>query len=228
MKTHIWMITALIVVSFQAKAQQTELVTDKDKLSYTFGFQIGSQIKRQFGSQLQGIDQEIFLQAIDEVLRGGEPRMTIDEMRAVVDEGEKQAEEKMNAVMAKEIAAGAEYQAKFSSEVGVNKTPSGILYRILNRGTGKKPGENDTVVVHYVGTHVNGEVFDSSLRRKNPATLPLMGVIRGWREVLQLMPVGSKWKVVIPHGQAYGSRGAPPNIKPGETLVFDIELLEIK
>jgi len=106
--------------------------------------------------------------------------------------------------------------------------PSGLQYEIMTAGTGPKPKETDTVTTHYHGSLIDGTVFDSSVKRGEPASFPVNGVIMGWQEALQLMPVGSKWKLFVPHNLAYGERGAGGTIQPFATLVFEVELLEIK
>jgi FKBP-type peptidyl-prolyl cis-trans isomerase FklB len=111
---------------------------------------------------------------------------------------------------------------------GVKTTETGLQYKVIKAGTGKTPKASDTVVTHYRGTLVDGTEFDSSYKRGEPATFPVKGVIAGWTEALQLMPVGSKWQLVIPSKLAYGQRGAPPAIGPNATLIFEIELIAIK
>ena len=124
--------------------------------------------------------------------------------------------------------AGKKFLDDNAKRSGVKTTASGLQYEILKEGNGPKPAATDTVVVHYHGTTVEGKVFDSSVDRKKPATFPVNQVIPGWTEALQLMPVGSKWKLVIPAALAYGERGAGADIKPNSVLVFEVELLEIK
>lgn len=118
--------------------------------------------------------------------------------------------------------------AKNKTRQGVTVLPNGLQYEIVKAGDGPKPTEADTVVVHYTGTLIDGTEFDSSVKRGEPATFPLKGVIKGWTEILQLMPKGSKWKVYIPSDLAYGERAAGQLIKPGSTLIFDIDLIDIK
>ncbi len=117
--------------------------------------------------------------------------------------------------------------AEFQEREGVQTTASGILYRIITEGDGQVPTAEDIVTVHYTGTLVDGTVFDSSVERGEPATFPLQGVIPGWTEILQIMPQGSKWEVVIPPDMAYGEQQAGPIIQPGSTLIFEIELLDV-
>ncbi len=143
-------------------------------------------------------------------------------------------QEKLKQFADEKAAAAKEKSAKFLEEnkkkPGVTALPNGLQYEVLNAGPagGMMPKASDTVVVHYVGTLTDGTEFDNSVKRGEPATFPLNGVIRGWTEILQLMPKGSKWKVVIPSDLAYGDRGAGGVIAPNSTLIFDIELLDIK
>lgn len=123
--------------------------------------------------------------------------------------------------------SGAKFLADNGKREGVTQTASGLQYEVLTKADGPKPAVTDTVSVHYRGTLLNGTEFDSSYKRGEPATFPLQGVIKGWTEALQLMPVGSKWKLFIPSELAYGERGAGSDIGPNETLVFEVELLGI-
>ncbi len=125
-------------------------------------------------------------------------------------------------------AKGEAFLAANKTKPGVVALPSGLQYKIIVAGAGKKPGLNDAVTVHYMGTLIDGTKFDSSYDRKQPATFPLTAVIRGWTEALQLMNVGSTWELYIPSTLAYGSRGAPPSIGSDETLIFKVELIDIK
>jgi len=123
---------------------------------------------------------------------------------------------------------GEAYLEKNKAKKGVVTLPDGLQYKVLTEGKGEKPGLNDTVTVHYAGTLVDGKEFDSSYKRGEPATFPVSGVIPGWTEALQLMPVGSTWELVIPAKLAYGDQGAPPVIGPNETLIFKVQLISVK
>jgi FKBP-type peptidyl-prolyl cis-trans isomerase FklB len=125
-------------------------------------------------------------------------------------------------------ATGAAFLAANKSKPGVVALPSGLQYKIITTGTGAKPTAEDKVVCNYRGTLIDGKEFDSSYKRGQPATFPVTGVIKGWTEALQLMPVGSKWELYVPSDLAYGDRGAGPDITPGSTLVFEVELLKIE
>ncbi len=124
------------------------------------------------------------------------------------------------------LSKGEQFLAENKTKPGVVTLPDGLQYKILTEGKGAKPGPTDRVTVHYTGKLIDGTVFDSSIKRGQPATFPVNGVIAGWTEALQLMPVGSTWELYIPAGLAYGSMGAPPVIGPNETLIFEVQLLD--
>jgi len=131
------------------------------------------------------------------------------------------------AVMQSTSSTGENFLAENQKKAGVVTLPDGLQYKVLVAGNGPKPGLNDTVTVHYAGTLTNGKEFDSSYKRGEPASFPVSGVIAGWTEALQLMPVGSTWELYIPASLAYGAAGAPPVIGPNETLIFKVQLLSI-
>lgn len=199
-----------------------------ERAGYAFGHNMGNNMLRQELS----LDVEAMIQGLRDGLAGEEPALTQEEMQAAVQEFQQQMVAKQQEMQAKALeenkAAGQAFRDTNAAREGVRTTDSGIQYEVLTEGTGPMPEASDTVRVHYRGTLVDGEQFDSSHDRGQPATFPVTGVIKGWQEVLQLMPVGSKWKVVIPPELAYGDRGSPPVIGPGSTLVFEIELLGIE
>lgn len=192
-----------------------------DKVSYALGLSIGQNFKASGFENIQGED---FLEGLQSVLEDKEPAMTIDEAKATINEY-------FAEVQAKAIRlnkeAGEEFLKINSHKAGVVTLPSGLQYEVITEGNGDKPKLTDTVRCHYHGTLINGVVFDSSIERGQPAEFPLQGVIKGWTEILQLMPVGSKWKVTIPSDLAYGDRGAGQHIQPGSTLIFIIDLIAI-
>lgn len=192
-----------------------------DKVSYALGLSIGQNFK---ASGFENVKGEDFLAGMNTILEGQEPKMTIDEAKATINAyfaGVQEKAVKLN----KE--AGEEFLRINGHKAGVTTLPSGLQYEVLTEGTGDKPKLSDTVRCHYHGTLINGVVFDSSMERGEPAEFPLQGVIKGWTEILQLMPVGSKWKVTIPSNLAYGDRGAGQHIQPGSTLIFVIDLIAI-
>ncbi|WP_025882968.1 FKBP-type peptidyl-prolyl cis-trans isomerase [Porphyromonas uenonis] len=193
----------------------------QDEVSYALGLSIGQNFK---ASGIKAITSEDFIAGLQDALAEREPQMTNERAREVINQlftRLQQEESELNA------AAGKEYQEIMRHKSGVVTLPSGLQYEIIKEGKGAKPKATDKVRVHYHGTLINGVVFDSSVERGEPAEFPLNAVIPGWTEILQLMPVGSKWRVVIPSELAYGSRGAGDVIRPNMTLIFEIELLDI-
>ena len=225
-----WMLT-LVMISLPALAGAQEaaaLKTEKDKLSYAMGMDLGNQLK----TRSVDIDSAVFGQGLKDALSGSKTLLTEEEARAVITELQKvmvvkQAERRKRSLRDKNKAEGEAFLAANKAKEGVVALPSGLQYKVLTTGTGKKPTLNDTVVCQYRGTLINGKEFDSSYKRGNPATFPVKGVIKGWTEVLQLMPVGSKWQVFIPSTLAYGEAGGR-DIGPNATLTFEIELVAIK
>ena len=193
----------------------------QDEVSYALGLSIGQNFK---ASGIKAITSEDFIAGLQDALAEREPQMTNERAREVINQlftRLQQEESELNA------AAGKEYQEIMRHKSGVVTLPSGLQYEIIKEGQGAKPKATDKVRVHYHGTLINGVVFDSSVERGEPAEFPLNAVIPGWTQILQLMPVGSKWRVVIPSELAYGSRGAGDVIRPNMTLIFEIELLDI-
>ena len=207
---------------------ETPLDSDGQKYSYGLGYQIGSQIQRQLDAEGVELDVDAFVRGIADVLSGQALALSQEEiMKAIETKGEQEAE-KMKKLGDSNELSGETFRAEYGKQEAVLHTDSGILYRVLTSRSGRKPGPNDTVVVHYRGTLPDGQEFDSSYKRGQPATFSLGGIIAGWREVLQLMSEGAKWEVVIPPELGYGSTGAGGLIGPNQTLVFEIELIEVK
>ncbi len=207
----------------------TALTSTKQKASYAIGMNWGTGLHR------QGIDVDTpaLLQGMKDALAGGKTLLTEDEARAALMQLQKDMQEKQQAKAAQEGEAnkkeGDAYLAANKTKEGVVTLPSGLQYKILTPGTGPKPTASDSVVCNYKGTLINGTEFDSSYKRGEPATFPVTGVIKGWTEALQLMPVGSKWQLFIPSDLAYGPRGTPGGpIGPNATLIFEVELISIK
>lgn len=192
-----------------------------DKVSYALGLSIGQNFK---ASGFENINGDDFLLGLNSVLNETEPAMTIDEAKATINAYFAEVQQK---AIRLNKEAGEEFLKINSHKAGVTTLESGLQYEVITEGNGPKPQLKDTVRCHYHGTLINGVVFDSSMDRGEPAEFPLQGVIKGWTEILQLMPVGSKWKVTIPSELAYGDRGAGQHIQPGSTLIFIIELLAI-
>ena len=204
------------------------LKTLKEKASYAIGLNIGGQL----AAEGADIDPTILAEGLKAALTGQKPAMTEEEMGAALSEFSKIAQEeataKAKAKGDKNRAAGDAFLNENKQKKGVKVTASGLQYSVLKQGDGASPKKTDTVKVHYHGTLINGEVFDSSVKRGEPAQFPVNRVIPGWTEALQMMKVGDKWQLVIPSDLAYGDRGTPGGpIGPGAVLIFDVELLEI-
>ena len=167
------------------------------------------------------VDPDILVRGLRDSLAGGKTLLTEDEERTVLTVLQ-------NEIQKKREDANMEFLAANKSKEGVVTLPSGLQYKILQAGTGPKPATTDSVVCNYRGTTIDGKEFDSSYKRGQPATFPVSGVIKGWTEALQLMPVGSKWQLFIPGDLAYGARGAGPGIGPNATLIFEVELISIQ
>ncbi len=206
-----------------AGAVGTSLETDTEKYSYAIGVNFAQSIMRQ-GAPL---DADAVYMAVRDALEGGDLRLSAETMSQVLRDEAQRAGERKREMAGENMRRGKEFMAKNKDKEGVTTLPNGIQYEVLRKGTGAQPSAKDVVTVHYVGTLVDGREFDSSRRRGEPATFPLDGVIKGWQEVLPLMRVGSRWLVTIPPDLAYGVNGAGSAIGPNETLIFEIELLEI-
>jgi len=205
------------------------LTTQKQKASYALGMKIASDLKRQ--AVAPSVDGAITARALRDALAGNKLLLTDDQEKAALMQLQTEVRAAQEA-KAKEASgparkAGEAFLAENKSKEGVVTLPSGMQYKILTAGTGPKPTANDTVTCNYRGTLLNGKEFDSSYKRGQPASFPVSGVIKGWTEALQLMPVGSKWQLFIPPDLAYGDRGAGGDIGPGETLIFEVELISV-
>lgn len=205
---------------------QAELATQKQKFSYTVGASFAKDIMQR--SRDMELDVDAFTNAIRDVLSGSEMRLSEQEMEQVLEVEREKLAQIQQALAEKNKEAGELFLVENAKREGVVQTDSGLQYEIVEEGTGDKPSLDDTVVVHYRGTLINGAEFDSSYKRNTPATFPVNGVIPGWQEGLQLMREGAKWKFFIPSGLAYGERGAGNAIGPHATLIFEVELAEIK
>ncbi len=214
------LISAMPIMS--ASAQEIALDTDEDKLSYSLGMLVGERVLKNYGDSL---NYEAITAAMTAQHSGEETLLTIEEAQQVLGEFE---EKRRQEAAAAAVAQGQKFLDDNAARDEVTVTESGLQWEELEAGDGPKPSVDDTVTVHYVGTLIDGREFDSSIARGQPAEFPLKGVIPGWTEGLQLMNVGSKFRFVIPSDLAYGERGAGQNIGPNETLVFSVELLEIK
>lgn len=230
MNSRIIFITAiaafLVTSSLGTFAQTTKLMTPKDTASYAIGLQIGKSLKD------QGLDIDIpTLSAGMADYFAGAPKLTPDQIQTVMMDLQKKAMERMQAEQAKKgdenAKKGEAFLAENKKDPSVKVTASGLQYKVVKEGTGKKPTRDNVVKVHYTGKLIDGTVFDSSVERGEPTEFPLGNVIAGWTEGVQLMSVGSKFTFFIPPTLAYGANGAGQSIGPNETLIFEVELLEI-
>ncbi len=200
------------------------LQSTDQKASYGIGYNLGTNLSHEKNLQA---DKAALVAGIEDGLAGAKTRVPEAELQAAFAALQQKAAAAMAAEGEKQMAAGNAFLAKNKSRPGVKTTASGLQYEVMVQGTGRKPKATDSVRVHYHGTLIDGTVFDSSVQRGQPAEFAVTGVIPGWTEALQLMPVGSKWKLFVPPGIAYGprARGAIP---PNAVLVFEVELLGIK
>ena len=213
--------------NFSSAAEKLELKNQKDKESYSLGYQFGQSLKAQ-GLE---INLEVYNSAIQDALSGSEPSLSQEEMQKTVLE----LQQRVVAARQKELKEKAEknlseskaFMEENKKKEGVKTLPSGLQYKILTEGSGKTPKAADNVTVNYKGTLINGSEFDSSYKRGKPATFQVDKVIRGWTEALQLMKEGSKWQLFIPPQLGYGERGAGP-VPPNSTLIFEVELISVK
>jgi len=220
MRRLVQMTTGLMVAGTLMAADKVELKTEKEKLSYSVGMNVGRALKQQ---NLE-VDLTLMSKAIQDVLDGKDTLLDEQEARQIlVDYQRAAAQRKANATQQE----GEAYLAANKKKEGVVTTESGLQYQIINKGTGPIPTAEDTVMVHYRGTLIDGTEFDNSYKRGPAAKFKVTGVIKGWTEALQLMPVGSKWKLTIPAELAYGARGRP-NIPGNSVLLFDVELVGIE
>ena len=200
-----------------------------DKLSYALGLGIGRQLSQMGANDLNAAD---FAQAVKDMIDGKEPQVPAAEAQQIVEDFFQKQEEKQRAEAAEKYkgakSEGEKYLSENAKKEGVTTLPSGLQYQVLKEGSGKSPKATDKVVCHYEGMLIDGTMFDSSIQRGEPATFPLNGVIAGWTEGLQLMKEGAKYRFFIPYQLGYGERGAGTSIPPFATLVFDVELIEVK
>jgi FKBP-type peptidyl-prolyl cis-trans isomerase FklB len=211
----------------KSTAAPVALKTDNDKQSYAMGMNLGIGLHKQG----MALNPTLVARGMKDAMNGSKTAMTEEEARAAIQQLQGSVRKNMEAKAHEEGLTnrkeGDAFLAENKSKPGVVTTPSGLQYKVLTEGTGPKPTANDTVTCNYRGTLINGQEFDSSYKRGTPASFPVGGVIKGWTEALQMMPVGSKWQLFIPPDLAYGDRGAGSDIGPGETLIFEVELLSI-
>ena len=217
-------VAALAGVTLTAHAADGPLTTETQKFSYTVGVQMGQTLKR----DAKEIDVDLVARAIKDVMGDKKLQLSQEDMQKTMESFQQKQQAKQASAGDKNEKVGAEYLAANKKKDGVIETASGLQYKVIKAGSGDKAKATDTVVVHYKGTLINGTEFDSSYKRNEPTSFRVNQVIQGWQEALQLMNPGAKYQLVIPGKLAYGPRGAGGQIGPNETLLFDVELLEIK
>ena len=204
-------------VSYVNAQENLVLKSQKDKVSYIIGMDIGTNLKK----QSIDIDSNILAKGVKDALSGGKPLLTEQEIQETMIAFQKE-------VMEKQKKRGEAFLAENKNKEGVKTLPSGLQYKVIKAGTGKTPKLNNTVTTHYRGTLIDGTEFDSSYKRGQPVSFPVSGVIPGWTEALQLMQEGAKWQLFIPPNLGYGERGAGGVIGPNATLIFEMELISIQ
>lgn len=200
---------------------EKKLTGELERFSYALGMSVASNLIK---SGVKTINPEAFVKAINDTYVGEMPELMPDEANKIL---ESFMEKSNRNVADGNLEAGLEFLAKNATQKGVVELPSGLQYKVINEGDGEIPSLSDEVKCHYHGSLIDGTVFDSSVERGQPAVFPVNGVIQGWVEALQLMSVGSKWRLYVPPELGYGEQGAGGVIGPNATLVFDVELLEI-
>ncbi len=218
MKLRLIVVLGVLFLVSQVQAQENlVLKNQKDKVSYIIGMNIGNDLKR----QSIDIKPKILAEGVQQALAGSKPLLTEQEIQETMMAFQKE-------MMAKQKERGDAFLAENKKKEGVKTLPSGLQYKVIKAGTGKKPKLNDTVMTHYRGTLIDGTEFDSSYKRGQPVSFLVSGVLPGWTEALQLMEEGAKWQLFIPSNLAYGERGAGGIIGPNATLIFEIELISIQ
>jgi len=204
-------------------SKELDLNTVEAQASYGVGSQMGDQLKTIF----EGASLEAAVAGMQDAFNGAALKVSGDDINAAFGEIQNRMDAKKAEEAGDQAAEGEEFLAENAMRAGIQVTDSGLQYEIITAGTGAVPNASSTVRTHYAGTLIDGTEFDSSYKRGEPAEFPVGGVIAGWTEALQLMPVGSKWKLYIPYQLAYGANGAGGAIGPYQTLIFDIELIDI-
>lgn len=217
------LLTLTLAIPGIAKSAKA-LTTQKQKFSYTVGYQVGMDFKRK-GLDL---DTDAVVQAIRDAQEGKKPKLDPQQMQQAMNNYKEALAAKRKEIADTNLKLSKAFLDQNKTKKGVKVTASGLQYEVLKAGSGAKPKASDTVEVHYHGTLIDGRVFDSSVNRGQTVSFPVGGVIKGWQEALQMMKKGAKWRVAIPPELAYGPAGSPPVIAPNMALVFEIELIDIK
>lgn len=217
------LVTVLGVVLLASQIGAQELKSQKEKLSYIVGMDIGKNLR----TQLFDVDPAILTRGIKDALSGNKSVLTDQEVRDTLTAFQKDMIAKRQVLAAKNRKEGEAFLVENKKKKNVTTLPSGLQYKVIKAGTGKKPKPTDTVTVNYRGTLIDGTEFDSSYRRGQPITFPLNGVIPGWTEALGLMQEGAKWQIFVPSNLAYGEKGSD-QIEPNATLIFEVELISVQ
>jgi len=219
--TFLTLIITIVNLSINLNMSGQKMNNEIDSVSYSLGVNIGENIKKQF----EDINLDNFEAGIKDVLeKDVEAKISDNQAQAIIQSYFTKKQQQQSESV---IEEGINFLRENGKREGVTTLASGLQYEVINNGTGPKPTIDDNVTTHYHGTLIDGTVFDSSVDRGEPASFPVGGVIKGWTEALQLMTVGSKWKLYVPYDLAYGERGAGPQIGPYSTLIFDVELISI-
>lgn len=217
----------LCAAALPALAADPKLSTDAKKAAYSIGYSFGSAVAK----DVPDIDADSVQRGLSDALKKRKPALTAEEQGEAMNKFQTTLAAQRTARMEASYKTNSEAAAKFLADngkkPGITTLPSGLQYQVIASGKGATPKKSDRVKVHYQGTLLNGEVFDSSIKRGEPATFQVDQVIPGWTEALQKMTVGDKWKLFIPPELGYGKRGAGAKIEPGMALVFEVELLEV-
>src|SRR5205809_1587786 len=224
MKRFIVIVSAsLLAFPLFGQDKSPQLKDQKDKVSYSIGMQIGFNL----GRQKVDVNPDVLAAGIKDAI-AGRPQLTPDQVKDIMAQFEKDMEQKQKQLGEKNKTEGTKFLEENKKKAGVKTTASGLQYKVEKEGTGAQPKATDMVTVNYRGTLVDGTEFDSSYKRGQPATFPVNGVIKGWTEGVQLMKVGSKYQFFVPANLGYGERAVSPDIGANATLIFEVELLEIK
>jgi FKBP-type peptidyl-prolyl cis-trans isomerase FklB len=222
MKLKVIVVLGILFLVSQVNAQEKlVLKNQKEKVSYSIGLNVGRNLGSDLKKQSIDIDPNMVAKGIQDALSGANPLLSNEEVQETMVAFQKEMSEKQK-------QRGEAFLAENKKKEGVKTLASGLQYKVVKAGSGKKPKLNDTVTVHYRGTLIDGTEFDSSFRRGKPATFPVSGVIPGWTEALPLMEEGAKWQLFIPPKLAYGEPGAGGLIGPNATLIFEVELISIQ
>jgi FKBP-type peptidyl-prolyl cis-trans isomerase FklB len=225
MKFKAIVVLGILFLASHLNAQETPVLKDqRDKVSYIIGMDIGMNLKK----QAIDIDSNILAKGVKDALSGAKPLLTQKEIQETMAAFQKEMMAKKEEVAKQNKKDGEIFLSENKKKEGVKTLPSGLQYKVIKVGTGKKPKSTDTVTVHYRGTLIDGTEFDSSYKRGQTVSFPVSGVIPGWTEGLQLMEEGAKWQLFIPSNLAYGERGTGGIIGPNATLIFEVELVSIQ